>query len=253
MIPALGAEWIKVFHALTPRIVTAALLPGVVAVSAAMLATAGRDDTALAMKVEAFTAESGWEGLHVLAGVIVANGGLLASGIMLSWLFGREFVDRTMPGLFALPTPLVAVAAAKLALYLGWLVAVTVAIPLLLGATGLMLGYGMPDAAVLSGLGKVSLICLLTGLLALPTAWVATRTRGYLAPVGVVVGIIVAAQLAVITGAGAWFPFAAPGLWAGIAGTGADPAVGPVQLALVVPVGMGFAALCLHAWQRLRI
>ncbi len=253
MIAALGAEWLKFHHALTPRIITVALLPGVIAISAGMLAASGTDDTALAMKVDAFTSEGGWPGLQVLAGIIVANGGLLAGGIMLTWLIGREFVDRTVPGLFALPTALVSVAAAKLLLYLGWLIAISIALPVLLGVTGLLLGFGALDAEVLAGLGKVSLICLLTGLLALPVAWVATRTRDYLAPMGALIGIVIAAQLAVFTGAGAWFPFSAPGLWAGGAGAGTEMAVSPVQLALVVPVSLVFAALVLHSWRRLRL
>jgi ABC-2 type transport system permease protein len=252
-MPVLAAEWRKAISALAPRLITAALLIGIVGLSAGMVLADDGTDTALALKVEAFTREGGWEGLHVLAGVILANGGLLACGMMLTWLFGREFVDRTVPGLFGLPTPLRAVAAAKLALYGLWTAGMSLAIPALLGCAGLVLGFGPPDAGTLAGFGKIGLVSALTALLALPAAWVATRTRGYLAPVGAITGIIIAAQISVFTGAGAWFPFAAPGIWASQAGEGSGLEVSAVQLSLVVPTGLAFAALCLRAWDRLHL
>lgn len=58
--------------------------------------------------------------------------------------------------------------------------------------------------------------------------------------------------MAVMSGAGGWFPFSAPGLWAISGGSGAGLVTG-MQLLLVLPVPAVFIALTLIAWQRLTL
>ena len=59
---------------------------------------------------------------------------------------------------------------------------------------------------------------------------------------------IAVAQVFAVAGTGAWFPFAAPALWA----MEVEP-VSIVQLALVFVVAGLFAALTLRAWSRLQL
>ena len=88
---------------------------------------------------------------------------------------------------------------------------------------------------------------LLTALLALPFAVVATIGRSALAGVGAVIGVIVVTQILSVIGVGAWFPYAAPSLWLGMGGP--DVSVSPAQLLLVLPVAAtGWAATALW-WQ----
>ncbi|GEL99786.1 hypothetical protein [Cellulomonas terrae] len=61
-------------------------------------------------------------------------------------------------------------------------------------------------------------------------------------------GLVVVTQVATVAGAGAWFPWAAPGLWAGMGGPAAAAAVSPVQLLLAVPVGAIGVAATLRWW-----
>jgi ABC-2 type transport system permease protein len=248
---ALWAEWIKTRRALVPRVVVAALVLGPLGLGAGLLAGAG--NPAVAAQVAPFATGDPWRDLATLAAVVVSAGGLLGFGMLLAWSFGREFADRTVGGLFAAPVGLPAVAAAKLLVH----AVVVAAVALLLGLgmlpVGLALGLPAPRAEDLTHVGRTVVAAALTGLGAMPCAWVATLTRGMLAPIGVAVALLVSAEIAILTGAGAWYPFAAPGTWAGLAGTASDLAATPIQLALVPVTAAVFAMLTLRAWARLRL
>jgi ABC-2 type transport system permease protein len=253
MNAALSTEWLKSCGARTPRIVTGILIGGIVAMSAGMFAAPEQDNAALSMKLSIFVSEKDWAGLSALASVVMASGGLVAFGILLAWMFGREFVDRAAPGLFGLPTSMNAIASAKIVLYLCWLLGIAIAIPALLVPAGLAVGLGTPDASVLAPLAKLALVTILTGLLAFPAAWIATMSRGYLAPIGTILAIVIVAQISVLTPAGVWFPFAIPGIWAGLAGTESDLTIQPLQLFLTIPVGSCFAIMSVVTWRKLRL
>lgn len=253
MSAALLAEWVKSRRSLTPLIVTIAVTVGPALLGGGMLAAAGRGNAVVDAQLVAYTTGSAWSDLGTLAGVITAAGGLLGAGVLLSWSFGREFADGAIPRLFASPTPRTRVAAAKLALFAVWSVLVAVTMTSSTLVVGMVLGYGGPEAAGVAALLKLATVSVLSSLLAMPCAWVATVGGGVLAPVGTAVGIIVVSQLSVLTGAGAWFPFAAPGAWAGLsAGVDAVP-VSAAQLVMVLPVAVLFAWLTVRAWRRLSL
>ena len=91
------------------------------------------------------TAATGdWPALLSVAAQITAAGGLLAFGVGISWLAGREFADRTVSGLFGLPVGRGTIAAAKLAVYAAWALAVSAALCAVLLMVGLLVGIGLP-------------------------------------------------------------------------------------------------------------
>lgn len=249
---AFGIEWTKVRHSPVGVVTTLLLCLGTVAVTGASMASVGEGGV-LAAKSEVFVGDGGWAGLFGLAGQVVAAGGLLGCGVMAGWLYGREFTDGTVAALFARPVSLRAVALAKLGLYLLWVLAVAVCVTLGVLALGAVLTVAGTDGFASGGVVRPALtlsgVTVLTGLLALPCAWVATRTRGYLAAVGAAVAVVVAAQTSVLLGAGGWLPFAAPGWW--VAQSGAVDPTTVLQLGLVLPVAALAAALTVRAWSRL--
>lgn len=179
----------------------------------------------------------------------VTIAGMVGFGVVLSWFFGREFSDGTITGLFAIPVGRGTIAAAKFLVYLVWAVVVSVVLAAVLIVVGVAVGLGPFTAEVLSAGRRLVAGSILTALVAVPAAWAATLGRGLLAGIGTVSGIVVAAQVAAISGVGGWFPFASPGLWVVSGGT----AVSAGQLALVVPtVGM-FFGLTVDAWRRLQL
>ncbi len=247
---ALAVEWLKFRHGRPVWVTSVFLVLGVTAMSALTLGSVDGESPLLAIKAQAIVGTGGWAGLFAAANTIVSVGGLLGFGVVIGWVFGREFTDQTIGGLFGAPVGRLAIAAAKLLIVLVWPVLIAALLVLTLLAAGTWMGTGPVNTEVLGLAAKFALITVLSGLLALPCAWAATLGRGYLAAVGAVIAIVIAAQMAVMAGAGGWFPFAAPGLWATQIGAGADPATA-VQLLLVLPLAALAAGLTLHSWHRL--
>src|SRR5699024_6219157 len=129
-------------------------------------------------------------------------GALIAFGVVLAWMFGREFADGTITGLFALPVSRGRIAMAKLAVYAIWVLLVSIILPLGVLALGLLLGYGDPSGPVWGSLARLCLLTALTGAAATPVAWVTTLARSLLAGVGTTILLIVVAQVGVLVGSG---------------------------------------------------
>lgn len=251
---AVSVEWTKFRRSPVSGATTALLVLGVAAISAASFASIGKDGV-LGAKAELLAVGEGWVGLFGLASQVMAVGGILGFGVMAGWLYGREFTDGTVSALFARPVPLSALAAAKLTIYLVWAATVAALVlgsVLAVGAALALAGDASLEAAAVPGPAlRLVVVTALTALLATPCALVATLARGYLAAVAAAITIVVVAQVAVMLGVGAWFPFAAPGVWAADV-PGAD-GVSPAQLALAVPVSLAAAAATVHAWRRLTL
>ena len=248
LAPALAAESTKFRHARVPLVCTAMLVAGISGMSLAILLAARAGDPSAVVKFGPVVSRGGWAALLGTAGQISAVGGLLAFGVTAGWIFGREFTEGTITGLFGLPVGRSALAVAKLVVYAAWAGLVSLATALVLAAVGLVTGLGWPDQTALNLLVRQVLLGLLTALLAVPAGWAATLARTVLAGIAAVIGMVVVAQVLVVAGVGAWFPFAAPGLWAsGVA------RVAPAQLALVVPVGLLAGAMTVRAWARLQL
>ncbi len=61
-----------------------------------------------------------WPGLMLFATQVAVVGSLLRYAFILTWLFGREYVDRTAHQLMALPVSRTAIVMAKLGVYAAW-------------------------------------------------------------------------------------------------------------------------------------
>ena len=246
---AIRTEATKFLRAQLSVVTTVMLTFGIGILVSSMLLALNTDDPQLAAKLGALVDPGGWAGYLAMASQVTSVAGLLGFGVVLSWLYGREFADSTITGLFALPVSRAQIAAAKFVVYLAWSVAISVALAVMLLLLGTAFGLGpVPDAAW-PAFGIQLGAALLTSLLAAPAAWAATLGRGLLAGIGTIIGIVVVAQVAVLSGIGAWFPFSAPGLWATSAGTAASAG----QLALVVPVFLLFAGGTIATWKRLQL
>ncbi len=201
----------------------------------------------LAVKADGLIVGTGWDGLFSSSGQIVAAAAFLAFGVAAAWCYGREFADRTFPSLFALAVSRRTISLAKLVvLLLGSLLAVVV-MTLVIGALGLMTSLEVSSTSIVGGLGRVFAIGLLSALLAVVAGLVASIGRGYLPALGLLIGLVAIAQLAVLFGTGGWFPFAVPGLIA-VAGAEGVPAVTGVQIALVPLLCAVIAFLTARWW-----
>lgn len=160
-------------------------------------------------------ASTSWPSYFSLLAQMVAAGVFVISCLVISWVFGREFVDHTLKDMLAVPVPRSVLLLAKFIVTAAWatgLAAITVIAGL---ATGVLLGLpgGSPDAllrggvvlAVTSGLSIVGV---------LPFALFASIGRGYLLPIGVAILTLILANLTAVLGLAPYFPWAIPGLYA---------------------------------------
>ncbi len=173
----------------------------------------------------------------------MSGGGLFLFGLLVIWVFGREFSDRTAKDLLALPTARSAIVLAKFIVAAGWSALLAVWAFLLSLGAGLAIGMpGWSAELALSAAGAQAQAAILTILLVSPFAWVASAGRGYLPPIGVMLLVVILGQVFTTIGWGPYYPWAVPALASGAAGAAGVSSLGVVSyvlMALAVLVGIG--------------
>ncbi len=244
-------EALKLRRSVLARVVTPLLLLVVPLASIGSVALARRPDLpgTAAVKLGAYATGPLAEAHLEVCGQILSVAALVAGGFAAAWSFGREFTDGTAGALFGLAVPRSSIALAKGSLLACWLagcvaiaVLLTLAISPLAGGDLTTVGA---EAGVALGAG------VLGAGLALPFGWVATVTRSMLGTVGILIGMVATTQVVVVLGAGSWFPYAVPSLWAGAGGREAAAQVTPAALLLTAAVAPAGLALLGRAWARL--
>ncbi|WP_338747846.1 ABC transporter permease [Janibacter alittae] len=249
MTAAYAVEALKLRRSRVVAVATVTLLmvPALLARAFLIAAEAGGADPTSA-KAALLLPGVGWTGY--LGGLIqiYATAGVIGSGIVVGWCFGREYADRTIVSLYASATPRASVARAKLVLLAVWSVVVGVGGAGAACVIGIASGLGLPDAADGRVLLRLAALAVLSGFLALPVALPASIGRGYLPAVGGVLALVVAAQVAMVAGAGQWWPWSIAAMWAMGADSGMEP-VAPAWLT-VVPLVAALGAWATVAWWR---
>jgi ABC-2 type transport system permease protein len=249
MRAAIWAETVKLAGSTVGRVGSIAIVLGISVISGSMLlAAATSHDPQVLAKLGA-VASGDWQGFLVGAAQITGAGGLGGFAVVLAWMFGREFGDGTITGLFALPIRRTTIAVAKLVVYAGWVVVMSVLLAVALTIVGLIAGLGAIDGDTVTMLARQIALGIMSIAVTLPVAWAATLSRSVLGGVSVAIGLVVVAQVSVLAGLGGWMPLAAPALWAVTAGT----QVSGLQLAMVIPFGAIFAGCAALTWRRLQL
>ena len=127
-----------------------------------------------------------------------------------------------------------------------WSVVVALVTTMLLLGAGFAIGLGFPDAHAVADLTRPAL-GVLAVLTAAPAGWASTVGRGLLPGIAAAVGILVAAQIFELAGAGIWFPIVAPAFWA----MSSPSPAWPLLLMPLVPLVFGAATIA--GWQRLQL
>ena len=249
MTIALATELAKLVHATVVRVTTAAIVLGISLICSTMLLAVHTSDPQLAAKLGPLIDPGGWTGYFMVAVQVTGAAGYVGYGVVLSWLFSREFAEGTISGLFAIPVSRATIATAKLIVYLVWGLVTSAALLLALIVLGFAAGLGSMPTDAVPAMGRELGLSVFTVVLATPAAWAATLGRSVLAGIGTTIAILITSQVSVIAGAGGWFPFSAPALWAISTGI----TVTPFQLTLVIPVVAAAVALTVQSWQRLQL
>jgi ABC-2 type transport system permease protein len=245
---AVGVETRKAVASRVLPWTTGILGLGLAALTAGLLAAAAAGDERVLARLGPLAEAHGWSLLVGTAAQILAAGGFGACGILVAWLFGREFADGTVAGLFALPVRRATLALGKLIVFLGWALIVAVALTVVLALLGAAAGLAAtdPDGAV--ELVRIPVLMLLTAFLAVPAGWIASLARSVLAGIAATIVLLIVAQVCAVLGVGTWVPLVAPALWA------IAPATVPWTAllgVLVVPVAFGGAIAV--TWSRMQL
>jgi ABC-type transport system involved in multi-copper enzyme maturation permease subunit len=166
----------------------------------------------------AFTGFSAdWPSFFNLIAQALGVGGVIVFGFIASWIFGREYSDRTLKDLFTLPVNRSTIVISKLLACFAWCTMVTFAVILVSLLIGFMLNLPGWDLRLFySSLLHIFITAILAALLCPPVFFVASAGRGYLAALGFVILTVVLAQIIGALGFGAYVPWAVPALYSGL-------------------------------------
>lgn len=152
-----------------------------------------------------------WMSYFSLIGQAITIGGLIAFGFITSWIFGREYSDRTITDLLSLPISRTTIVLSKFLITFFWSFLLSVFVFII----SLVVGYfvnipGMTMGLLLEGTKIYFIASSLTILLSTPVGLAASYGRGYLSPLGFIVITLIFAQIIVATGYGEYFPWSIP-------------------------------------------
>ncbi len=204
-------------------------------------------------KAQLFGGTADWPSFFNLMLLLGSIGGLVIFGFIFIWIFGREFGDRTVYDMLSLPTSRLTIVFAKVVTAAAWSIA------LILGVFVLTLGIGavlqLPqwsaDTAV-NGLSSLLVTALLTIIICITFALIASITRGYLPAVGAIFLVLLLGEVLGRLGYGQYFPWTIPMLYSGAADalTGGTPAsLGLVSYLLAGLTGV-LSYILTAAWWR---
>jgi ABC-2 type transport system permease protein len=254
MRAALATEFLKAYRSRVPWGVAAgfSLAPLVMGLFMVILKDPERARALglLGAKAALTAGTADWPTFWSLLGQAVTVGGAILFAFLTTWVFGREFADRTIRGLLASPTPRRTFVLAKAVVVATFGLAISAWVLILALAIGAAIGLpewslaNATDAIGASALGAILTIALQGG-----TAFFAGVGRGYIAPLAWAVATIVASQILAVLGWGAWFPWSVPAILAGAGGADVEP-VGPGGVVtVVIAAGVGLAAT-IAWWER---
>lgn len=145
---------------------------------------------------------------------LIATVGLIGFGFVTAWVFGREYLEKTMKDILALPVSRTYIVLAKCVVVALWCLALMTVMYASAVIVGLVIELeGWTLQLITSGVIKFYITGLMTILLCTPVAFMAGYGRGLMAALGFVIITLIAGQFIAVGGLGAFFPWAVPGLY----------------------------------------
>ena len=148
--------------------------------------------------------------------------GYMGCGIVAIWVFGREYSDRVVKDLLALPVPRFIFVLSKFIIIAIWSLLLLFLLLITAFITGLLVNLDKWSWVIISDfLNMYFGSSLLTILLFTPVALVACLSRGFLLPVAFVILTLIMTQFvySAIPSIILYFPWAIPALYSGVTGS----------------------------------
>lgn len=199
----------------------------------------------ISAKARVIAGAADWPTYVGLLAQAVAGGGMVLFGLVGIWVFGREFSDRTVKDLLALPTPRSAVVLGKFLVVAFWSAILTVLVCLLALVLGAAIGLAHASPQIiLQGGATIALSAAMAIILATTVAFLASAGRGYLPPLGLVLLALLLAQVVAAAGWGEYFPWSIPLLYS------QGDTLGVVSFVIVILTGLAGLAGTFVWWER---
>lgn len=173
----------------------------------------------ISTKAQILGTDADWPSFLNLLTQAVSVGGIVVFGFVVSWIFGREYSDRTITDLLALPISRNIIVISKFIVFFLWCIILSISVFLVGLFVGKFINLPGSSLEVLFSNGIVFILCsLLTVLISTPVAFFASFGRGYLSPLGFMIFTLVLSQIIAATGFGEFFPWSIPALVSGLGG-----------------------------------
>jgi ABC-2 type transport system permease protein len=198
----------------------------------------------ISAKAQLVAGVADWPTYLELLAQATAIGGLILFSLVGSWVFGREYSDRTVKDLLALPTSRSVIVAAKFTVIAFWsagLVAIIYLVGLGVGAL-----VGLPQGStqlILQGGVTIAITAGLTIASVTPIIFFASAGHGYLPPMGVAILAIFLAQIIAVAGWGEYFPWSIPALYS------QGETLGMVSYVIIILTGVTGIAATFIWWE----
>jgi len=216
-------ELLKALHSMVFRVILAgysiAPVIGAVFVLIVRDPSISKNSPLLEAKANLAGLSPDWPGYLGFLDMTLGVGGIIIFGFIISWVFGREYSDKTINDILTLPLPGKFIVFAKFITVAIWSLVVSLWIFFL----GSVLGFtmqldGWDKLIYLQSFLKFIHLWLMVTLASFPVAWFAITGKGYMAPLGFVIFSMVIGQIAGAVGFGQYTPWSIPGLYSGAGG-----------------------------------
>ncbi len=251
---SIWAEWLKVRRSkiFMITLITAAVIPLMIGFLMLVIKHPELASRARMLAIKAtMLGKDSWDTYFADLSMIVTAGGLILFGFTASWIFGREYSDRTVKDLLALPVSRIEIVLSKFIVTAVWSFLLSLIIFIIgMAAGGLIVLSGWSWDLFLKSLGTYAGCGALTILLCTPVAFFASWGRGFLPPMAFVILTLMIINLASFTGYTPYIPWAIPMILGGSAGNGSEKLGLLNYLILSITVIAGYAGTSL--WWRYR-
>ena len=157
--------------------------------------------------------EPGWINYTAFLNQAIVAIGAVGYGFVASWIFGREFSDKTIKDILALPVSRSYIILTKFTATVIWCIILSIIFFATSIGFGRLAGIpGWSGQIILKFAKTYTEVSLLSILLCTPVAFLASYGRGYLLPFAFIILTLMLANFSGLVGLGPYFPWAIPGI-----------------------------------------
>ena len=174
-----------------------------------------------------------WPSYMNMLSLAVGIAGMLLFSLVQTWIFGREFMDKTMKDLMAVPVNRSIIVLAKFIVSLIWSVGLTLEMYLVSMLVGALIGLpGGTSNVLIDGSITILITAILVMGVVTPAAYFASIGRGYFPGFGFAIISLAIANILALMGWGHLFPWSIPLLFADTAKRSTD--IIPISYLIII-------------------